>query len=243
VVENAANGTLAGITAFASDADATNNAITYSLTDAAGGRFAIDSSTGVVSVAGVINRETAASHQITVRADSADGSFSDQNFTIAVYDVGEFNVTTISDANAAASDADATTNAITYSLTDDAGGRFAINASTGVVSVAGAIDRETAASHQITVRATSLDGSFNTQNFTIAVYDVDEFNLTPITDVNAANDAVNEKCRHRRLGGNHGLRQRRRCDHERRRLQPDRQRRRPLFDQLDDWRRDCRRRS
>ena len=65
---------------------------------------------------------------------------------------------------ALASDADATTNAITYTLDDDAGGRFAINASSGVVTVAGAIDRETATSHNIMVRATSADGSFSTQS-------------------------------------------------------------------------------
>ena len=43
VDENAAIGTAVGITASASDADATNNTITYSLHDDDGGRFAIDS--------------------------------------------------------------------------------------------------------------------------------------------------------------------------------------------------------
>ena len=58
-------------------------------------------------------------------------------------------------------DADATTNTVTYSLVDDAGGRFAINGSSGVVTVADGslLDREAAASHDITVRATSADGS------------------------------------------------------------------------------------
>ena len=36
VTENAATGTLVGVTAFASDADATNNTVTYSLTGNAG---------------------------------------------------------------------------------------------------------------------------------------------------------------------------------------------------------------
>ena len=43
VAENAAIGTVVGVTALASDADATNNTITYTLDDDAGGRFAIDS--------------------------------------------------------------------------------------------------------------------------------------------------------------------------------------------------------
>ena len=44
-------------------------------------------------------------------------------------------------------------------LDDNAGGRFAIAADSGVVTVAGAIDREQAASYDIVVRATSSDGS------------------------------------------------------------------------------------
>ena len=40
--------------------------------------------TGVVRVAGVLDYETAVSHNIIVRATSADGSFSSQGFVIAV---------------------------------------------------------------------------------------------------------------------------------------------------------------
>jgi Ca2+-binding RTX toxin-like protein len=42
---------------------------------------------------------------------------------------------------------------VTFSLTNDAGGRFAINATTGVVTVAGALDHDTQPSHTITVQA------------------------------------------------------------------------------------------
>ena len=145
VAENAAVGTLVGITAVATDPDTTDT-VTYSLDVSAGGRFAINSATGVVTVAGALDREAAASHSITVRATSSGGGFSTQAFTINLTDVDEFDVGAISDANAAAnsvaenaavgtlvgitasaSDADATTNAITYSLDNDAGGRFAIN--------------------------------------------------------------------------------------------------------------------
>ncbi len=211
VNENAANGTAVGIAAAASDADATTNAITYSLDDNAGGRFAIDSSTGVVTVAGAIDRETAASYNVTVRATSADTSFSTQTFTIAVNDVDEFDVGPVTDSDAtanavnenaangtavgiaaAASDADATTNAIAYSLDDDAGGRFAINATTGVVTVNATLDYETATSYSVTIRATSTDGSHATQSFTISVTDVNESGITAISDTDAAADAVLE---------------------------------------------------
>ena len=172
VDENATNGTTVGITAAASDADATTNTVTYSLTDGAGGRFAIDSEhrRGDRRQRQLLNREAHASHSITVRATSADGSHTDQALTINVNDVDEFDVGTVSDTNvaanavdenavngttvditAAASDADATTNTMTYSLADSAGGRFTIDASTGVVTVAGAMDREATVSLSITV--------------------------------------------------------------------------------------------
>ena len=65
---------------------------------------------------------------------------------------------------------------VTYSLDNDAGGRFAINPLTGIVTVADGtlLDFETATSHQITVRATSADTSFTTADFTIAVGDVND---------------------------------------------------------------------
>ncbi len=171
VDENAANGTVVGVTALASDMDATNNTITYTLDDDAGGRFAIDGSTGVVTVADgtLLDRESTASHNITVRAASSDGSSNTQVMTININDVDEFDVGPITDSDGAAnavdenaangtvvgvtalaSDADATNNTITYTLDDNAGGRFAIDGSTGVVTVADGtlLDREASSQSQ-----------------------------------------------------------------------------------------------
>ncbi len=213
VNENATAGTTVGITAAASDADATTNAITYSLFDNDGGRFAIDSSTGVVTVAGAIDREAdGPTRNITVRATSADSSFTDQVFTINIDDVDEFDVGTFTDTDvtvdavdenatigtvvgiaASAVDADATMNAITYSLLDDDGGRFTINASTGVVSVAASIDREAdGPTRNITVRATSADGSFSDQIYAIGINDIDEFDVAAVTDSDVTANVVNE---------------------------------------------------
>jgi len=215
VAENAANGTTVGITAAAADADGTTNTITYSLDDDAGGRFTIHGTTGVVTVANssLLNYEAATSHGITVRATSADSSFSTQAFTINLTDVDEFDVGSVTDSNAAAnsvaenaangttvgitaaaSDVDGTTNTITYSLDDDAGGRFTIHGTTGVVTVANSslLNYEAATSHGITVRATSADSSFSTQAFTINLTDVDEFDVGSVTDSNAAANSVAE---------------------------------------------------
>ena len=193
VAEDAAIGTSAGITALASDADATTNTITYSLDDSAGGLFAINAASGVVSVAGALDAETAVSHSIIVRAISADGSASTQSFVIGVTDVNDWAVGPVSDNDptpeavnenlapgalvgytALAIDPDVTNNAITYSLVDDAGGRFAINAATGVVTTAAVLDYEAAGSHSIIVRATSSDGSSGTALVNITVGDVNE---------------------------------------------------------------------
>ena len=54
------------------------------------------------------------------------------------------------------------------------------------------LDREVVASHDITVRATSSDGSFNTAVITINVNDVDEFDIGPISDTDASADEVAE---------------------------------------------------
>ncbi|MCB0909939.1 MAG: cadherin domain-containing protein, partial [Nocardioidaceae bacterium] len=210
VAENSANGTLVGITASASDTDATTNAVTYTLDIDAGGRFAINSTTGVVTVNGLLDYEAATSHSITVRATSADGSFSTQTFNIFVMDVNETSITPLSDTDATvdyvlenaasgvtvgitafADDTDGS-DVVTYTLDNSAGGRFAVDSVTGVVTVAGTIDREAAGSYDIVVRATSTDTSFTTMVFTIVIGDVNEFSATPIVDNDAAANAVNE---------------------------------------------------
>ncbi len=212
VLENATNGTTVGITAFATDDDATTNTITYSLDNDAFGRFAIDSITGVVTVAdgSLLDYETQSSYTIVVRATSADTSFATQSFSISLIDVNEGGISAIVDSNAAtnlvlenssvgtivgittlATDPDGT-DIVTYSLDDNAGGRFTIDSATGTVTVNGVIDREDSASYSIVVRATSSDSSFSTQQFTILVNDVNEYPVGPLSDVDNSPNLVNE---------------------------------------------------
>jgi hypothetical protein len=214
IAENAANGTVVGVTALATDADGTDT-VTYSLSDDAGGLFTIDANTGVITVANALDYETATSHSVTVLATSSDTSISSQNFTINVTDINKFvAIGAVSDndesANtvtenalvgdtvgitALATDADGT-DTVTYSLSDDAGGLFTIDANTGVITVANALDYETATSHSVTVLATSSDTSTSSQAFTINVTDVNESAIGAVSDINAtantvAEDAVN----------------------------------------------------
>ena len=191
VIETSATGTTVGISASAIDADGTTNTITYSLDNNAGGRFGIDGSTGVVSVANsnLLDHESAISHSITVRATSADGSSQTEVFVIAIENANEFGIGTVSDADgstnsvaensvigtlvgitALATDAD-TPDTVTYSLSVNPGNNFAIDAITGVVTTNAVLDRETASSHSLTILATSSDGSTQSKAFNIAVLD------------------------------------------------------------------------
>src|SRR5204862_2879594 len=99
VDENVAIGTTVGVTAFASDADATTNAVSYAITGGTGAAlFAIGATSGVVTTAAAIDREAlGASKTIEVTATSADGSTAAQTFTITINDVNEFAVSTPAD--------------------------------------------------------------------------------------------------------------------------------------------------
>ncbi len=90
VPEVTVNGTLVGVTASSVDED-TADTVTYSLTNDAGGRFTIDSDTGVVSVSGtdLFDYETSSTHSITVLAESSDSSNSTADFLISVVNVAE----------------------------------------------------------------------------------------------------------------------------------------------------------
>jgi hypothetical protein len=195
IAEGAANGSTVGITA--SSVDPNGPATTYSLSDSAGGRFAINSSTGVVTVANgaAIDFETAAGHAYGITVLATNGALSTSSaFSIGVTDVAP---SAPADANGAADSVfEGATNgtvvgitasstdpgggpAPTYTLSDNAGGRFAIDLNTGIVTVANgaAIDFETAPgpghSYGITVQATAGALS-STHAFSIGVGDVNE---------------------------------------------------------------------
>jgi VCBS repeat-containing protein len=220
VPENAATGTSIGIRAQASDADLTLNTISYELVgDDKGakysaGEFAIDDETGVITVAGTVNREAGATRTLFVRATSADDSSAISSLTLNIVDENEFKVSVPDDTDAAANevsenasrdtrvgitakatDADATTNTVSYTLvgaedgTGEPSGEFAIDAVNGVVTVAGPIDREAGATRTLYVKATSADGSSATSTFTVNVIDVNEF--TPVFS-SGAEGAVDE---------------------------------------------------
>jgi len=222
VTENAVDGTTVGIVARASDADATTNTVTYSLVDEVGeaydgGEFTIGSSSGIVTVAGSIDREEGSTRTLYVKATSSDGSSAINSFVVNVADVDEFDVMAPTDVDVAlntvvenaavgtvvgvtarAVDGDASNNTVTYSLVASAlggtytAGEFAVNAGTGVVTVAGSLDYEAGDSRTVHVKATSSDGSSAINSFVVNVADVDEFDVTEPADADTSANTVTE---------------------------------------------------
>ena len=64
---------------------------------------------------------------------------------------------------------------VSYSITaGNSAGKFTINASTGAITVSGALDHETAASYSLTVTASDSNGGSDTATVTVAVTDENE---------------------------------------------------------------------
>jgi Ca2+-binding RTX toxin-like protein len=177
-------------TVDASDPNA-GDVLTYALSDDAGGRFAIDSDTGVITVAdgSLLDHADAAQHTIEVEVTDAGGLSTIKTFDISVANVNEAPSIVGLDSGEVAEGAAAGTvvgtvaasdpdlgDSFTYTLTDDADGRFVIDPDTGVITVAAgvALDYENAMQHDIEVEVTDAGGLSASQTFTIDVTDVNE---------------------------------------------------------------------
>ena len=204
IAENAAAETPVGITVSASDADGTNNTVSYGFTN--GNQTSDDNLFSVVPASGIVkllysnslDYETATSHELVIKATSSDGSSATATFTINVTDFNEYSVSAPTDADgtpnqiaedaiagtavgitAASSDADGSAT-VSYSFDNDnqtsADNLFSIASDTGIVTLASgaSLDYETATSHDIVIKATSSDGSSTTHTFTVSVTDVND---------------------------------------------------------------------
>ena len=210
ISEAADTGSYIGITLSATDKDR-GAVVTYALADSSGGLFAVVGASGRVILRAQIDYERSTRHTIIGRAMSDDGSISTAAFTIAVTDASEFPVGPLSDADAAdnalsedamtGSYAGITLNAtdgdrsavVTYALADSNGGIFAVDGDSGRVTLQGSLDFERSTRHTIIGQAMSSDGSDpTTRAFTVAVIDVNEFPVGPVTDTDAADNEISE---------------------------------------------------
>ena len=192
VAENAVTGASAHITASASDADGTNNAVTYSMhSQSCTGAFAIDSSTGAVTVAdsSVLDHETSTSCTITVHATSADTSVSATTFTVTITDADDTAPVFTSDSTAViqenvqdvvaltVSDTDSTADPA-YTLSGTDATLFEVNSGTlRFVSASGQdFESITCAANPCVVIVTATDTGGNTadQTVVVSITDVDD---------------------------------------------------------------------
>ncbi|MEW8615884.1 MAG: Ig-like domain-containing protein [Candidatus Thiodiazotropha endolucinida] len=126
-------------------------------------------------------------YQVQVLVSDGNGGTDRQSFTIEVTDVDEFDVGLLIDVEDTpdaiplsgslsdgvgitvwAEDPDSSNNRITYSLDDDSNGLFAIDPASGTITLASTLDNRDASQFEITVRATSEDGSYSLHTFHIA---------------------------------------------------------------------------
>lgn len=172
VVENSANSTVLGSVA-ATDIDTASNSLTYSLSNDAGGRFTINSTTGEISVAdnGQLDHESNASHTITVQVSDGELS-STRDYTVYV--------TNINEAPTAADNTLTTNEDSSYTLT---------------LSDLGYSDQEGVALSQIQISTLpaegtlKLNGSAVTADQVISKADIDAGLLTFEPDTHEAGDS------------------------------------------------------
>ena len=177
-----------------------------------------------LATAGVLDYETVPSVDLEITATSDDGSSSIEIFTINILDANEAGVGPISDTNPAvnevsedavtgtlvgltafADDPD-TSDQVTYSLSNNAGGLFAIDSSSGVVTVASELWLwNCSVTPDWGYRWPLSDGSSTTQVYTINVLDFNEFAITQVTDSDTGANEVSEAALAGTVVGSNGL--------------------------------------
>ncbi|MGI9287982.1 MAG: cadherin domain-containing protein, partial [Pseudomonadales bacterium] len=190
LAENSPNGFSVGTIAF-NDLDASDNH-TFNITGGTGSTaFNINSTTGEITVAesSILDFELNPVLTLTVQItdDGTPALSASATITIGLTDIAEFDVSAVYDSDTTvntvsadspigsavgitviANDADAS-DTVTYSLDDDAGGLFAIDSTTGIVTLNAPLNAQAAKSHAIVARAASTDGSASTQAFNIEI--------------------------------------------------------------------------
>ena len=170
---------------------------TYTLTDDAGGRFAIDNTTGEVTTANgvLLDYESSTSHSISVRVTDAEGGTYDETITISLINVNDAPVITSNGgaATAAINVDENTTSVTTVTSTDVDGGTasysiiggndaglFSIDSGSGALTFDSAPDFETPTDsngdnvYEVTVQVSDGNGGTDSQAISVTVTDMNE---------------------------------------------------------------------
>ena len=179
--------------------------VTYSLGGADAAAFAINATTGAVTINASPNYEVKPGYSFTVTATDAAGNATTQTVSLGVVNKDEVAPTITSGATAAAiaensgagqlvytvssTDTGDISGGVTYSL--KAGGdaaAFTIDATTGKVTLVGNPDYETKPNYGFTVVATDAAGNASEQAVSLAITDVAEANVVNIKFVPSTNE-------------------------------------------------------
>ncbi len=186
--------------------------VTYTLGGVDAARFTVNASTGVVSMV-ARNFESPVDagpdnvYNYTLIATDADGNTDDQAVTVTVTDVVEVStltITNLTDTSVAENAAYTSSTlslsgaigALTYSLSGTDALLFAVNASTGVVSMVARnfespVDAGTDNVYNYTLIATDADGNTDDQAVAVTVTDVVEVSAIVITNLASSSVAEN----------------------------------------------------
>ena len=168
------------------DSDGDNTAITYGISG--NSKFAVDASTGAVTLAAAtLDHETVATETFSIFSiDEQNTQSIAKTVTVTVDDANDapvftsgatgnsLNETALVGATAYSSvttDADAPADTISYELSGTDASKFAVDASTGVVTLNAVLDYETKATYEFTVKASDGNGGSSTVDVSGTVVD------------------------------------------------------------------------
>jgi hypothetical protein len=176
-------------TATASDNGDVSDGVTFSLAAGSDSALTIDGSTGEVTLADSPDHEAQDEYAFTVVATDAAGNSSDQSVTVAVNDLDEA-APTITSSNSAGSidenvglqvvytasaeDAGDVSGGYVWSLSGTDSEVFAINASSGDVTMLVSPDYESQSEYSFSVVATDAAGNSSEQAVSLSVNNLDE---------------------------------------------------------------------
>jgi uncharacterized delta-60 repeat protein len=146
-----------------------------------------DNGNGTATLTGTPTNSEVGNHSVSLKITDPDGGTDTQNFTIAVSNVNDAPTDiSLSSSSIAENSANNTTvgilsttdpdtgNTHTYTLSNNAGGRFKLSGNQIQVANSSLLNYESATSHTIQVRTTDQGGLTYTKNFTIGVTNVNE---------------------------------------------------------------------
>lgn len=186
IAENAAAGVVVG--ALSTQDPDEGDSFTYTLSEDADGRFAIDGDALVVAEGAELDFEADADWDVTLVSTDSDGLSISRTVTVSLTDVNEAPTAVDLSPNSieenaagglevgvlSTQDPDEGESEFIYELVDDAGGRFALDGDRIVVAPDAELDFEAAASRQIEVRATDAGGLSTVETLTIDLIDLEE---------------------------------------------------------------------